>query len=90
MRIKEEIKRNGAFWLPFSPERQISGTLSISDGGNIKLELAQSFDPSIQAQLGPTHPDSLNPILGHVEKDGPVRIINATVYRKILISLTVD
>ena len=74
MRIKEEIKRNGAFWLPSSPERQISGTLSISDGGNIKLELAQSFDPSIQAQLGPTRPNSLNPILGHVEKDGPVRI----------------
>ena len=74
MRIKEEIKRVGEFWLPSSPERRISGTLSISDGGNIKLELAQSFDPSIQAQLGPTHPDSLSPILGHVEKDGPVRI----------------
>ena len=74
MRIKEEIKRTGFFWLPSSPENQISGTLFISDGGNIKLELSEPFDPSIQAQLGPTHPDSLNPILGHVEKDGPVRI----------------
>ncbi len=74
MRIKEEIKRSGFFWLPSSPENQISGTLFISDGGNIKLELSEPLNPSIQAQLGPTHPDSLNPILGHVEKDGPVRI----------------
>ena len=74
MRLKEEIKRSGDFWLPSSPERKVQGTLSISDGGNIKLELAESLDPSIQAQLGGTRPDSLNPILGHVEKDGPVRI----------------
>lgn len=74
MRIKEEIKRSGFFWLPSSPENQIYGTLFISDGGNIKLELSEPLDSSIQAQLGPTHPDSLNPILGHVEKGGPVRI----------------
>ena len=74
MRIKEEIKRVGEFWLPSAPENKVNGTLSISDGGNIKLELTQSFDPSIKAQLSPTHPDSLNPILGHVEKDGYVMI----------------
>ena len=74
MRIKEEIKRSGFFWLPSSPQNQIFGTLSISDGGDIKLELAQSLDPSIQAQLRATRPDSLNWILGHVEKDGPVLI----------------
>ena len=74
MRIKEEIKRDGQFWLPSSPENQVNGTLSISDGGDITLELTQSFGPSIKAQLGPTHPDSLNPILGHVEKDGYVMI----------------
>ena len=74
MRIKEEIRRSGFFWLPSSPQNQISGTLSISDGGNITLELTQSLDPSIQARLGGTHLDSLNQILGHVEKDGPVLI----------------
>lgn len=74
MRIKEKIKRDGKFWLPSSPENQVNGTLSISDGGNITLELTQSFDPSIKAQISPTHPDSLNPILGHVEKDGYVMI----------------
>ena len=74
MRIKEEFNRSGAFWLPSSPQNQIHGTLSISDGGDAKLELTQSLDPSIQAQLGYTHPGSLNRILGHVEKDGPVMI----------------
>lgn len=70
MRIKEEIKRLGFFWLPSSPERKIPGTLSISDGGDIKLELTQPLDASIQALFGYT--DSLDQILGHVEKDGPV------------------
>ena len=79
MRIKEEIKRSGFFWLPSFPENQIFGTLFISDGGTIRLELSEPLDPSIQAQLGPIYPDSLNPILGHVEKDGPVRI--AQCYR---------
>ena len=74
MRIKEKIKKAGVFWLPTYPQNQIPGTLSISDGGNVKLEIAQSLDPSIQAQLGGTPPDSLNPILGHVENDGPIII----------------
>ena len=74
MRIKEEIKRVGDFWLPSSPEHQVPGTLSISDGGHIKLELTQPLDPSIKTQFSPMHPDSLKRILGHVEKDGPVMI----------------
>ena len=74
MRIKEEIKRSGEFWLPSFPKNKVDGTLLISDGGDITLELTRSFDPSIKAQLIPTHPDSLNPILGHVEKDGYVMI----------------
>ena len=61
--LSENQRRNQTirfFWLPSSPENQIYGTLTISDGGNIKLELTQSLDPSIKAQLGGTHPDSLN------------------------------
>lgn len=80
MRIKEEIKRYGEFWLPSYPENQVSGTLSISDGGNVKLELPRSLDPSIQAQLGYTDLDTLNPILGHVKNGGPVMIDQC--YRK--------
>ena len=75
MRIKEEFKRSGVFWLPASPEREVPGTLSISDGGNVKLELTQPLDTSsIQALFGYSSDDSLRQILGHVEKDGPVMI----------------
>ena len=63
MRIKEEFKRSRAFWLLSSPEREIPGSFSISDGGVIKLGLTQSLDTS-----------NLNQILGHVEIDGPVMI----------------
>ena len=73
MRIKEEIKRDGAFWLPSSPKRQVVGTLSISDGGDVKLELTEPLDTNLQAIFG-HNSDSLNQILGHVEKDGPVLI----------------
>ncbi len=38
MRIKEKIKKLGYFWLPSAPNRQVPGTLSISDGGKIELE----------------------------------------------------
>ncbi|MGC2457954.1 MAG: hypothetical protein WA435_08160 [Gallionellaceae bacterium] len=39
MRIKETIKKSGYFWLPSAPERRIPGTLSITDGCDIELEV---------------------------------------------------
>ena len=39
MRIKEEFKRTGNFWIPSVPEEIVHGILSISDGGNIELEV---------------------------------------------------
>ena len=39
MRIKEEFKRTGNFWIPSAPEEIVHGILSISDGGNIELEV---------------------------------------------------
>ena len=42
MRIKEEIKRFGYFWLPSAPGDKVPGTLSISDGGIIELEVVRS------------------------------------------------
>lgn len=75
MRIKEEIKRSGTFWLPSNPQRRISGTLSILEGGDVKLELTEPLDTSsIQALFDYSSVDSLNQILGHVEKDGPIMI----------------
>ncbi len=72
MRIKEEIKRSGRFWLPSKPEREIDGTLTISDGGTIKLDLMQPIDTNLESIFGPT--EGLNQIIGHVEKDGPILI----------------
>ena len=39
MRIKEEFKKSGYFWLPSEPDEKLPGTLSISDGGHIELEV---------------------------------------------------
>ena len=44
MRIKEEIKKLGYFWLPSTPNKRVPGTLTIADGGKIKLETIGYFD----------------------------------------------
>jgi ApeA N-terminal domain 1 len=44
MRIKEEFKKSGYFWLPSTPGRRVPGTLYISDGGAIELELIEPLD----------------------------------------------
>jgi len=75
LRIKEEFKKSGYFWLPSTPERQIPGTLIITDGGNIELEVVGWFDESIEglnkAQNGKYE---LERIIGHIEKHGRVTL----------------
>ena len=79
MRIKEEIKRTGFFWLPSAsgnpPNNPVFGTLLISDGGSIRLELTEPLDSSVQG-LFSFNSDNLGRILGHVETDGPVTLDN--------------
>ena len=58
MRIKEEFKESGDFWLPSEPDRKVHGTLSISDGGTIELEVDGLFNDEIEALLR----DRLEPI----------------------------
>ena len=78
MRIKEQIKKSGFFWLPSEdsnsfdavPDDAVSGTLSISDGGNIELELS----PSLVTGIRDFKLNSLNQILGHVETYGRVTV----------------
>ena len=65
MRIKEEFKRLGDFWLPSAPDRKIPGTLSISEGGIIELEVAGLFDWRLQ---------SIERIVGDIEKEGLVTL----------------
>ncbi|MBK1988258.1 hypothetical protein A0J48_012035 [Sphaerospermopsis aphanizomenoides BCCUSP55] len=79
MRIKEKFQRSGYFWLPSAPDRQIPGTLSISDGGSIELEVVGLFDESIEALNGN---DDLKRIVGHIEKDGLVTLDNCFYKQK--------
>lgn len=71
MRIKEEYKKSGYFWLPDNEDKKIPGTLTISDGGDIELEVVGLFDESIKALHGE---DDLSRIVGHVEKDGLITL----------------
>lgn len=73
MRIKEEWKKSGYFWLPENEDKKIPGTLSILDGGKIELEVVGLFDESIEALNGN---EDLSRIIGHVEKDGLVTLEN--------------
>ena len=72
MRIKEEFKKLGYFWLPSAPDRVIAGILSISDGGNIELEAIGLFDDGeifLSDELKP-----IGRIVGHIEEDGLVTL----------------
>ncbi|MDX1370149.1 HEPN domain-containing protein [Pseudomonas sp.] len=71
MRIEEEYKKTGYFWLPDKEDQKIPGVLTISDGGKIELEIVGLFDDSIEALNGN---DELSRIIGHVEKDGLVTL----------------
>lgn len=71
MRIKEEYKKTGYFWLPGKVEKKIPGILSINDGGKVELEIVGHFDESVESLNGN---DEIDRIIGHVEKDGLVTL----------------
>jgi len=66
MRIEEEYRKVGYFWLPENPDKKIPGTLTIFNGGKIELEIVDLFDDIIKSLNGE---DDLSRIIGHVEKD---------------------
>lgn len=73
MKIKEEIKKTGTFWLPPFTE-EVSGVLSISNERGIVLEVAQSVSPeniaAIASQFNPNSDTFLDRIAGHVQEYG--------------------
>ena len=81
MRIKEEIKKSGYFWLPSTPNKKAPGTLSISDGGHIELEVIEWFgdgvEVSFNADLKP-----IERIVGRIEEDEPV-ILDGCFYKEL-------
>ena len=72
MRVKEPIKCSGYFWLPSCEEQEVTGYLSISDGGEIELEIVGSLTDDF-------NDDEPGRILGHVEKYGYITL-NDCVY----------
>lgn len=79
MRIKDEYKKAGYFWLPDKQSKKIPGTLTICDGGDIELEVVGLFDESIEAL---NYKDDLSRIVGHVEEDGLVTLENCFYKKK--------
>lgn len=70
MKIKEEIKKTGTFWIPSFPE-PVSGVLSISNERGIELEVAQSL---VNDPASIVHPfrnlDSFFQVIGHIQEYG--------------------
>ena len=79
LRIKDEFKKSGYFWLPANPEKKVPGTLVIAEGGRIRLELVGLFEESIKETYNLfSGNDYLKRILGHVEKDSLVTLENCS------------
>ena len=86
MRIKEEFKGVGNFWIPSVPEETVHGILSISDGGNIELEITTG---QLKDKDG-TFNVTLERIVGYIQKNGSIPSIPVTLddcYYKILPTL---
>jgi hypothetical protein len=88
MRVKEELKLSGYFWLPGRINNKIPGTLFISDGGEIVLDIVGSFDESIDGFKNMFTGDAkLERINGHVEKFGLVTL-DGCIYKNRNISFS--
>ena len=74
MRIKEEFKKSGYFWLPSVPDRKVPGILSISDGGSIDLEIIELLDHKTERLFN----NSLKRIVGYIQEDGFVTLDNCS------------
>lgn len=73
MRIEEEYKRQGYFWLPDNPDNKIPGTLTIEDGGKIELEVVGHFGNGLETLMDSI---DISRIIGNVEKEGFVTLEN--------------
>jgi hypothetical protein len=67
MRIKEIETRSGFFWKPSAPEHRLPGMLSVSDGGEIRLELVGHSNASLGGEW-------ISRLVGVVEDSGYVTL----------------
>ncbi len=71
MRIAEEIRKQGFFWLPENAEKRLPGVLRIADGGDIFIEVVGLFDESIEGLNRALNGDyELGRVVGHVDDYG--------------------
>ncbi len=69
MRLESEFKRTGFFSTPNNPEKQFQGTLTISDGGDIELEIT-----TIETDLMTLDDYHIGRLIGNLEKAGSVTL----------------
>ncbi|AZE12647.1 hypothetical protein C4K10_4381 [Pseudomonas chlororaphis subsp. aureofaciens] len=69
MRIDEEIRHIGEFWLPETPEDKYPGVLTILDGGEIELEITANKLPLIKEDK-----IEVGRVVGLLEKVGVVTL----------------
>ncbi|WPJ96356.1 hypothetical protein SH580_01400 [Coraliomargarita algicola] len=75
MRFEAPEKLSGFFWMIDKPGKRIPGILSISDGGDVELEIIGNFDENVSKAF--TSQDfNLPRIHGHVEKRSEVTLDN--------------
>ena len=87
MRIKNEIKRSGYFWLPSASEKKIPGTLTISDGGKIELEVIGLFDETAGGQNSKINDSGeFERIVGNIEKHGLITLDGCFRKRQLISS----
>ena len=73
VKIEREIKRLGYFWAPDNPTEKLPGTLSISDGGVIELEIVTPFVDKREELK------NLTRIVGEIHAEGFVTLDDCTM-----------
>jgi hypothetical protein len=76
MRVKEEFRKSGYFWLPSTPEHKVPGTLCIADGGKIELEVVGILEEKgkfVNAFNNDVQPETIN---GDIENHGYITLKN--------------
>ncbi|PHZ84660.1 HEPN domain-containing protein [Paremcibacter congregatus] len=71
MRVETEYKKSGLFWLPENENKKIPGTLIISDGGKIELEVIGLWDESAKSF---NDDYEITRIIGDIEQGGLVTL----------------
>lgn len=75
LRLKDPITKSGFFWQPKNPDKKLPGILSISDGGNIELEIVGFFDDSIEGlNRFLNNVNDIDRLVGHIEEFGYVTL----------------